>query len=247
MTSRGRPAKLLAILAALMLISPAKAASLPRATVFDLELGAKAAALLPASRFTHLACGSAGGPAMQPLADWSGFAVCPPDADGLHEVTFRYDDTAEQAARGSGDVAAAWSLGTSFDYFPIIVSALFDAKGTLAGLRIVSDPRYDPRHETFLHLRPRQEQYLLSLYLLDRFGMTSADCRDLPPATGETPMLGLFEKRSCKLTRDGRRYSIQTRLLRRRGESDVDPVMGTPTEGQYLSETRAEIRLVNPG
>jgi hypothetical protein len=229
-----------------MLASPLAKAEEARATIFDLQLGTTAAKLVPASRFGHLACGSNGGPAMQPLADWGGFATCRADRDGLHEITFRYDDTAEQAARARGDVAAAWSLGTSLYYFPVIVSALFDDGGTLAGLRIVTDPRYDPRHETFLHLRPRQEHYLLGLYLMDRFGIGETDCRDLPPAAGESPMLGMFAKRTCTATKDGRRYSIESRLLRRRGETDIDPVMGTPTEGRYLSETRAEIRLVNP-
>jgi hypothetical protein len=60
-------------------------------------------------------------------------------------------------------------------------------------------------------------------------------------------MLGMFVKRWCELVRDGVRYTIDSRLLRRRGESDVDPVMGQLTEGQFLSETRAEIRLVSPG
>jgi hypothetical protein len=231
----------------MILLPTARSEETPRATIFDLQLGARVQDLVPASRFGELACGNNGGPAMQVLADWSQFARCPADADGLHEITFRYDDEAELMARATDDVPAGWSLGTSLDYFPVIVSTLFDVGGTLTGLRIVSDPRYDPRHETFLHLRPRGEHYLLGLYLMDRFGMSEADCRDLPPAAGETPVLGMFAKRSCTLTREGRRYSIESRLLRRPGESDVDPVMGTLTEGQYLSETRAEIRLVNPG
>lgn len=225
---------------------PAAGEETARATIFDLPLGASAPDLPPAARFDELACGNDGGPPMQPVADWTAFAACPAGADGLHEITFRYDDEAEQIARAKDDVPAAWGLGTTFAYFPVIVSALFDDKGRLAALRIVSDPRYDPRHETFLHLRPRQEHYLLGLYLMDRFGIRDADCRDLAPAQGESPMLGMFVKRSCELTRDGRRYTIETRLLRRRGETDLDPVMGTLTQGQFLSETRAEIRLVSP-
>ncbi|MGN6489858.1 MAG: hypothetical protein ACTHLT_18825 [Devosia sp.] len=182
---------------------------------------------------------------MQRLTDWTEFTQCRADAEGLHEVTFNYDDEAELAARARDDAAAAWQLGTSLDYFPIIPSALFDPAGKLVGLRVVTDPRYDPRHETFLHLRPRQENYLLGLYLMGRWGMSEADCRDLPPAAGETPVLGMFAKRSCAATRDGRRYTIESRLLRRPGETDVDPVMGTLTEGQFTSETRAEIRLLS--
>jgi hypothetical protein len=242
-----RTAAFAATFISLTLVPAAQAFDSSRATIFDLKLGTEAAALLPASRFGELACGSNGGPAMQAVADWSDFARCPADDEGLREITFRYDDEAELVARATDNVPAAWSLGTSLDYFPVIVSALFDVGGTLVGLRIVSDPRYDPRHETFLHLRPRQEHYLLGLYLMDRFGMADTDCRDLPPAIGETPVIGMFAKRSCALTREGRHYTIESRLLRRPGESDVDPVMGTLSQGQYVSETRAEIRLVNPG
>jgi len=225
--------------------SPA-AAPHDRATLFDLRLGLTASQLLPSSDFKDLACGSNGGPAMLSVTDWSEFAACPPDADGLREITFRYDDEAELAARAADDVAAAWSLGTSFDYFPVVVSVLFDAAGRLVGQRMVSDPRYDPRHEQFLHLRPRLEHYLLGLSLMDRFGMTEADCRDVAAAPGETPVLGMFVKQTCLKLQDGVRYAIEARLLRRPGETDVDPLMGTLTEDQYLSETRAEVRLLSP-
>lgn len=241
-----RIAVAITILSLLIQTTTAGSAVVPRSSIFDLELGAKASQQVPAHRFNDLACGSNGGPAMQRLGGWEEFAQCPADADGLHEVTFSYDDEAELAARARDEAAAAWSLSTSLDYFPIIPSALFDAAGTLVGLRVVTDPRYDPRHETFLHLRPRQEDYLLGLYLMDRWGISEADCRDLPPAAGETPVLGMFAKRSCSATRDGRRYTIESRLLRRPGETDVDPVMGTFTEGQFTSETRAEMRLLSP-
>ena len=56
----------------------------------------------------------------------------------------------------------------------------------------------------------------------------------------------MFAKRECERVADGRRYLVESRLFRRPGETDVDPVMGTLTDGQFLSETRAEIRLVNP-
>lgn len=219
--------------------------SADRLTVFDLKLGTLAAEM-PEGQFEGLSCGSDGGPTMGSIAGWTAFAECPQDAEGLYEISFTYDDEAEMEARAEDRPSDAWGLGTSVEHFPVVLSALFNAQGRLEGLRIISDARYDPAHETFLHLRPRAEHYLLGLYLMDRFGMTEADCFDLPPDVGETPVLGMFEKRSCELVHDRFRYSIETRLLRRPGETDIDPVMGTLTEGQFVSETRAEVRLVNP-
>jgi hypothetical protein len=210
----------------------------------DLLVGTPLGDLPPASAFTAYACGSNGGPPMQPLSSFAEFGECTPEADGLREVRFAYEDRAEQAARRAGKVAAAWGLGTSYDYFPIIPSALFDAGGTLRGLRIVTDPLPELRKDPFLRFRPRWEHYLLQLYLMDAFGMSGTDCKDLPLPEGATPVLGMAVNRVCTRTDPaaGLSYRIEARFYRRRGEADVDRFSGGLTEGQFLSETRAEIR-----
>ena len=64
---------------------------------------------------------------------------CAPEADGLREVYSEYDHRGgiRRRARRISAVAGRRRL----ESFPIIASALFDEHGTLAGLRIVTDPR----------------------------------------------------------------------------------------------------------
>jgi hypothetical protein len=213
-----------------------------RATLLDLPLGDTASEL--PTGFKSFACGSDGGPPAMPIAGWSDFARCPRDGEGLHEVAVEYDDAGERAARAAGNPAAAWGLGTSIDYFPIVASALFDSAGTLQGVRLVTDPRPDQQKMPFLLYRPYGEHYLLQLYLMDRFGMSAADCRELPLKPGQSPVFGMVANRVCDRTDvAGRRhYHIETRFYRRRGEHDIDPDTGRPAERHFLSETRAEIR-----
>jgi hypothetical protein len=222
----------------------AATAATSRPTLFDLPLGQLATAL--ATDFKSYACGSNGGPPAMHLAGWRDFRRCPPDAEGLHEVAVEYDDADERVARAAGNPAAAWGLGTSIDYFPIIASALFDDAGRLQGLRLVTDARPDQQKTPFVLYRPYGEHYLLQLYLMDRFGMTAADCRDLPLARGQSPVFGIVANRVCDRTdaSAGRRYHIEARFYRRRGEHDVDADTGRATKGQFLSETRAEIRAI---
>jgi len=215
-----------------------------RLTLFDLQLGGSAAHMPDA--FRSYACGTDGGPPGEAVADWTDFPRCAPDADGLHEIYFEYDGAAEMRARREGNPAATWGLGTSIDYFPIVASALFDDGGTLQGLRIVTDPRPEQRKDPFLLVRPYGEHYLLQLYLMDRFGMSAGDCKDIPLAAGRAPVFGMVTNRVCDRTDlvGKRHYHVEARFFRRRGQHDVDPDTGRPTEGQFVSETRAEIRAI---
>jgi len=232
--------------AALIVLSdPADTLASSRSSVFDLAIGGRAETLPTSPIFMRFACGSAGGPPGRPLESFSDFGDCLPDSDGLREVEFEYDDSAEKAARAQGDVAASWGLGTSYDFFPIITSALFDETGVLEGLRIVTDPRPGQRrNDPFLRLRPRSEHYLLQLYLMDKFGMAGDDCIELPLRKGETPVLGMKVNRVCDRTDAGHhlKYHIEAQFYRRAGQTDVDPDTGMLTEGQFTSETRVEIR-----
>ena len=125
-----------------------------------------------------------------------------------------------------------------------MTSVLFDDAGRVGGRRIVTDPRPEQRQDSFLHVRPRQEHYLLALYLLDRFGMNPSDCHDETAQPGESAVLGMFVKQECAATRGKQSYRIESRLYRRPGEADVDPATGLPTEGAFVSETRAEILAI---
>src|SRR5712692_1059102 len=94
-----------------------------RLEIWDLQLGA-AVDQLP-DEFIDYACGTAGGPPSRPLDGWRDFHRCRPEPSGLREVYFRYDDELEYWAKAN-------DFAMEID-FPVVLSALFDADGILAG------------------------------------------------------------------------------------------------------------------
>ena len=70
-----------------------------RSEVWDLQLGSMVAALPDA--FTDYACGTNGGPPSMVLTGWQDYRRCRPDAEGLREVYFRYDDELEYWAKAN--------------------------------------------------------------------------------------------------------------------------------------------------
>ena len=138
-----------------------------RAEVWDLKLGTPAA-LMP-SGFGEYACGTDGGPPSRPLSGWKDFGRCRREPDGLREVYFRYDDELEYWAKANElPTEIERYSGTKVYDFPVVLSALFDDGGTLAGLRIVSDPRDSSRS--------RDEAYALRNFLSARFGREGWSC-----------------------------------------------------------------------
>ena len=124
--------------------------------------------------------------------------------------------------------------GTKVYGFPVVLSALFDAAGVLVGTRIVSDPR-DPS-------RRREEAYALRNFITARFGRDGWDCIDHPPAEGEPPVIRTFVKQDCRKTIDGVGVAtLQTRYLRKKGQSQYDPRTDRETEGQFESYVRFEL------
>src|SRR6201985_2487740 len=117
----------------------------PRAEVWNLKLGTPVSAL-PRGAFVDYACGRNGGPPQQALRGWSDYDKCPPEPNGLREVYFRYDDELEYWAKAHrARTLIAQYAGTKVLDFPVIVSGLFEASGTLSGLRIVTDPQIGPQ------------------------------------------------------------------------------------------------------
>ena len=214
--------------------STARAEDAPkRADVWSLRLGTPAAAL-PRDAFVDYACGSNGGPPQQPLSGWSDYGKCPPEADGLYEVYVRYDDELEYWARAHrARTLIAQYAGTKVLDFPVIVSGLFDAGGTLAGLRIVTDPQTSPQE--------RKQAYTLSNFFNARYGGDGWDCTDTPAAPGETPVGALYINRRCtKLTNDETRVVLNTKFLRKPGQAEFSGA-GRLTIGQFESKTRLEL------
>src|SRR5689334_22030113 len=122
-----------------LVIGPAMAADVAgarRPSVFDLALG-KHVSELPATEFSDFACGTNGGNPSVAIADFAGFARCPAEKNGLHEVYFRYDDEREYVARANSVPYLESYSGTKEYDRNVIVSALFDDRGILQGERIV--------------------------------------------------------------------------------------------------------------
>jgi hypothetical protein len=169
----------LAIIAVVVVIVlgawPTRAEDQPaRPDVWSLKLGTPASAL-PSDAFVEYACGGNGGPAQQPLAGWSEYDRCRIESNGLREVYFRYDDELEFRARAHrAQTMIAQYSGTKVLDFPVIVSALFDSGGTLAGLRIVTDPQASPQE--------RKKAYTLSNFFKARYGSDGSDCSETLPA-----------------------------------------------------------------
>jgi len=238
---------LAAIIASICVSAAAGAQELRRATVWDLRLGQPVAAQPAPDRFRAFACGANGGPPRQRLAGWSDFMRCSAGPDGLHEVYFEYDDEYEYIARARDlpREIARWA-GTAEGGFPVIVSALFDARGVLAGIRLVTDARPDFRNEvTDAAQRRRAAAHLFGQYAAARFGIEPArDCRAEPPADGESAVGDVFVKQRCERVdaAKARRVRVAANYFRKPGQSGVNPQLPTQlTQGQFESSARLEV------
>jgi hypothetical protein len=204
-----------------------------RREVWDIQLGAKIADL--PDDYVDYACGTNGGPPSTPLTGWKDYRRCRPDASGLREVYFRYDDELEYWAKANNLAAQMEQyVGTKTYGFPINVSVLFGDDGVVRGIRIVTDPR-DPTGD-------RDEAYLLRNFLNARFGREGWQCEDLAAESGETPVSGIFIKQRCQKDMDnGVRGLLVTRHLRKPGQSQYDPHSGKETTNQFESNVRFEL------
>jgi hypothetical protein len=207
-----------------------------RTEIWDLKLGTPAAAL--PNGLGEYACGTNGGPPSQPLSGWSDFRRCRSETSGLREVYFRYDDELEYWAKANDlPTEIERYSGTKVYDFPVVLSALFDDGGTLAGLRIVSDPRDTTRS--------RDEAYTLRNFLTARFGRDGWNCTDLPPAEGEEPVGRSFIKQDCNKTLGGPSLAVmQTRYFRKKGQHQFDPQSSKETKGQFESTVHFELTVV---
>jgi hypothetical protein len=207
-----------------------------RHEVWDLQLGAKVADL--PDDYVDYACGTNGGPPSTPLTGWKDYRRCRPDANGLREVYFRYDDELEYWAKANNlEAQMEQYVGTKTYGFPIVVSALIDGDGVLHGIRIVSDPR-DPTGD-------RDEAYLLRNFLNARFGREGWQCEELAAEPGETPVSGIFIKQRCEKDIEGGMHGLLiTRYLRKPGQSQYDPISGKETTNQFESNVRFELTKV---
>jgi hypothetical protein len=204
-----------------------------RLNVWDIHID-EAAAAIP-DGFINYACGTEGGPPSIPLANFMEFKKCRPDASGLHEVYFEYDDELEYWARAL-DIKEEIKMyaGTTAYEFPVVASVLFDDSGLARGLRLVTDPRQQLSRE-------RNEFWVLADFLRHRFGDDGWECTDLPPDAGEHAIGSFFIKNHCVKTANGLHLILEQRYFRKKGQQSVDPETGRSRPEDYESATRFEM------
>lgn len=205
-----------------------------RTNILDLKLGT-AAADLPEEAFIDYACGTNGGPQGKLVGSFRDFATCAPEASGLHEVTFRYDDELEYRLLAKGDATGAeMNGGTTISDFPIYASALFDDAGILRGLRAVTDDRAT--------LRNRSNSYVMADFLQNYFGRENFACTDREPSNGQEPLAGIYVDQTCSATTDGMLIYTEAHMFRKAGQTEVNAHTGKLNRGQFDSSARLEIR-----
>jgi hypothetical protein len=129
----------------------------------------------------------------------------------------------------------------------VVVSALFDAAGILAAIRVVTDSRPEYRNDiTEANLRKRADAYLFGGLMAARHGIDAArDCVALPAAAGESAVGSLLVKQACELidASGGRKVIVQASYFRKIGQSGANPQLPTQlTQGQFESSARLELR-----
>ena len=235
-------------------VLPAAAQELPntRMGIFDLRLGTSVDAMPGWEEFMAYACGSNGGPPLLRLSGWEEYEKCPPDAlTGLHEVYFEYDDELEYIARARDFPMeiGRWSGTTVFGHV-VMVSALFNDEGILAGVRIITDPRADKIvTDVRVQIEGRLEAHDIRANFIRIYDFNfDQHCVDVPPEAGESPYGGQFIKQHC--TRidqaNNREVQMRTHFFRKPGQTYRNPFLRSQvTEGQFESFGWLQIVMLN--
>ncbi|MEO8716280.1 MAG: hypothetical protein ABI369_14830 [Acetobacteraceae bacterium] len=177
---------------------PKKTADAGEDDLRQFSIGMKAGAL-PNTGYTDFAC--AQDPAHK-LDGWAGYAGCPSDKRGLHEVAFRYDRDSNPGAY-LGDRYR----GTRVGGHPVLIALLFDDGGSVAGIRIATDPD--------VRLYERKKAFLFAGQVKARYGAQGWHCTDAEPRGDREPIGGVFIDKHCEKTTPTRRLLLDQQLYRR--------------------------------
>jgi hypothetical protein len=208
---------------------------LPR--IWDLQLPTRVSDL-PEEEFVDPACGTNGGPPGLAVGTFERFERCRPEASGLREISFRYDDELEFIARAARDPdAIARNNAMLVLGQPVTLSLLIDRSGLVQGYRIFTDPRADEEVRT--------QAYDVAIAFKARFGTQGWTCSDLMPAEGETPILGIFVKERCEKFMDGQGITVESRHYYKPGQAMLDPNTGLPMANQFESSARLQVVRAN--
>jgi len=176
----------------------------------DIKVG-MAVSDLPSAGYVYFACAA---DTTHKLSGWSDWRDCSPGADQLHALRFGFDP----ATSRDGTVVAG---------HPAILTALIDNAGTVAGLKIDTDPK--------ARLYLRKKAFLFGPQVKARYGMDGWTCAQAQPEATEQPVGGVFVKEKCTKTIDGRALAIERSLFHQAGQD----------EKNFVDETRVTILRAN--
>ena len=225
------------VLALALFFGNAASAQQPLPRIWDLQLPSPVGDL-PEEEFVDPACGTNGGPPGLAIGTFERFERCRPEASGLREIWFRYDDEWELIARAARDPdAIARNNAMVVLGQPVTLSLLIDRFGLVQGYRIFTDPRTDEEL--------RAQAYGVAIAFKARFGTDGWICNDTPAAEGETPILGIFVKERCEKVADGLAITVESRHYYKPGQAMLDPNTGLPTVNQFESSARLQVIRVD--
>jgi hypothetical protein len=210
----------------------------PDFAIWNVPLG-KPVTDVPDSAAAIIACGTNGGPISIELKSFADWAQCTPEASGLREIAFTYDDEKDYIAKALELEYRALAGGTSMYAHPVIVSILVDDKGVSEGIRIVTDDRASDSD--------RRVAVILSKNLQGRYSLWKLACEDIPMQAGEQPVGNDFIHTRCTGTNpdgSGQKVLIEGSYLRKKGQEGLNIDTQQVNKGYYESETRLEV--VNP-
>ncbi|MEQ1770527.1 MAG: hypothetical protein ABL879_11865 [Devosia sp.] len=210
----------------------------PDFAIWDVQLG-QPVTTVPDSAAAIIACGTNGGPISIELKSFGDWAQCTPEASGLREIAFSYDDEKDYIARALELEYRALAGGTSVYAHPVVVSILVDDKGISQGIRVVTDDRASDSD--------RRVAVTLTDNLRGQFSSWNLDCKDIPMQPGEQPVGNRFIHQLCTGTNpdgSGGAVRIEGSYLRKKGQEGLNFETQQVNKGYYQSETRLEV--VNP-
>lgn len=205
----------------------------PVYSIWDVALG-QPVSQVPDAKVGEIACGTAGGPPGQTLESFEDFMSCMPEASGLREVEFNYDDEQDYIAKALELEYKVLQGGTSVFAHPVIVSLLVDEAGLVQGRRILTDNRVSDL--------VRRTAFTLTRNFKARYSQWSLSCADIPMKEGEQPVGNQFVHELCTgQSPDGNtRIVIESSYLRKKGQQAISQETQTVNTGYFESQTRYE-------
>lgn len=206
----------------------------PSFSLWDAKPG-MALADVPEADIVATACGTNGGPPSTALRHLADYMQCPPEASGLREIHFAYDDEQDYIARAFDLEYDVVQGGTSIYAYHIIASMLVDDAGIIQGVRAVTDPNVSPEQ--------RRKSVDLRINLKSRFGAWGLACTDIAPRPGEQPVGRTFIHETCtgRDAATGEQVRIESSYLRKPGQQGLNRETQQVNTGYFESQVRFEL------